>query len=626
MQAVSGYPDYAKCISNVLGTYRAVIDNGSSRYVEDAMATVDYLKSAFQFQVDSIYFFSDSVTPKRYTATRPVVVFSSSLDKLKDARPGEKVLAVFLKSEKWIVNSDFVDAVGQLYNSRPDTWFVFRLSAPELSLDTYNSFLYFFSQINTNVPVTFDDLVSKVTCNLDTSVKLINEFQELHYKQLETVMSKIGIAIDVSFMGTGKTYTGLKLAQSYDFFIVVCPAGVVSKWKQLTRFFNLRHYIVVSYSGKRMVTIGVLDDTLKDLAPSLKKRISGKRVLVVLDEFQKIKNTDTVIFGTVTSLFDNVRKAARVSNYLLISTTPYDLDEYINSFYDLFKVTNVLDFCRRVQEAFPDTQQFKYIAQHSGIDLDLAYKETKSSVDLFKNVVQPRIVLKMFSSFQVTSTVRNLTIDCSVLDGRMTSVIRSASSQSQREYVKCAFIVSRAKEILSQPGKKVLIGMFYKSSIDLVSKELDCPKVVGSTGSRERQRIFSEFNEPSAKSRVIVTNVIVASTGIDLDDKHGDFPRHVIVSPSGFTIDLIQFYARILRQDTKSFGTIENMFFECSKGDQDLLGRLKAKSETIKGMFSQPNQFDYSSVPTDVQLFQDFETVKAQVFPDESTLREQSYL
>jgi superfamily II DNA or RNA helicase len=122
--------------------------------------------------------------------------------------------------------------------------------------------------------------------------------------------------------------------------------------------------------------------------------------------------------------------------------------------------------------------------------------------------------------------------------------------------------VARAA-LLEDPNKKVVVCLNYTDSILDVCAGLSefNPLVVrGSTSERQRGEILAKFQRRDGKYRLLIGNLNCLSTGIDLDDKEGTFPRLALVSPNYSTITLHQLVYRFLRADTRSDAQVHFMF------------------------------------------------------------------
>lgn len=122
--------------------------------------------------------------------------------------------------------------------------------------------------------------------------------------------------------------------------------------------------------------------------------------------------------------------------------------------------------------------------------------------------------------------------------------------------------VARAA-LLGNPNKKVVLCLNYTDSIIDIATGLAefSPLVVrGSTSERQRGEILTKFQRQDDKYRLLIGNLSCLSTGIDLDDKSGFFPRLALVSPNYSTITLHQLVYRFLRADTRSDSQVHFVF------------------------------------------------------------------
>lgn len=109
----------------------------------------------------------------------------------------------------------------------------------------------------------------------------------------------------------------------------------------------------------------------------------------------------------------------------------------------------------------------------------------------------------------------------------------------------------------NHPQQKVVIAVNFTDTIqDLKTlfEALGHAVLVlnGSVSSEGRSRVMALFQTPSTQHRILLANQSVISTGIDLDDKHGSYPRICFVSPNQSTITAFQLGHRFHRADTKS--------------------------------------------------------------------------
>ena len=146
------------------------------------------------------------------------------------------------------------------------------------------------------------------------------------------------------------------------------------------------------------------------------------------------------------------------------------------------------------------------------------------------------------------------------------------------------FIELAQKRLQENPNHKVCLFVNYTSSIKILQKELKeyTPLILdGKVPKEHRQEILNKFQEPTDNFRLLIGNIRVCSSGIDLDDKQGKFPRYAYANANLSILDLQQLPSRFLRLDTVS-STFFRFVYVKGFEESGVLANLKKKSKVMK--------------------------------------------
>lgn len=520
--------------------------------------------------------------------------------------------------------------------------------------------------------------------------------QITHYERLKLLHEKFPFAIDLSMLGSGKTYTAsfLAISQQYKHVIVVCPASVAPKWKKMKDEFGLPLHSVLSYQGLRSnkfkqpkhgflhrrdlsefvpdeFGIMVEKETVEFSPTPLYKEMVSEGVLLILDEIQHIKNISVqfhaaseMIKEITVSKIENIGFPSIQSNHprfrvkqgddfinedtksrvLLLSGSPMDKKEHALHLFralgimlsdrvaqqnihtrelewrgmrEIHTFCALLDSCPSkpffesfekycftlFQSIFKPATSSHMLPPRSEFKLDK--KNAYYNVDAEATEILRRGLkgLKFASNFDGTNV--NLQND---LGGAMAAVMRSLQII---ETGKISLFARVAREKLEKNANtKVVIAVNFSETIeDLRDLLSDFEPLIlrGNTSVSNRGKVLRDFEEASDRKRLLIANLSVASSGIDLDDKSGAFPRFALVSPNYSTITSYQFGFRFLRADTKSNTTVHFVFAKHSNRTKEessdivevrVLNALALKSGVMKEV-TEEQSLDHVVFPGD---------------------------
>jgi superfamily II DNA or RNA helicase len=511
------------------------------------------------------------------------------------------------------------------------------------------------------------------------------EYQFKHVEKLNKILENTHYALDLSPLGTGKTYSASKIFQmgqeqgKYRHIITISPPSVKTKWLEVNQLYGLNCQANLTYGdliGKKFhqpksgylirndFKVSVIHkdgqlhliDKTEFTTTQLFNQLVEEGLLLVIDEFHYLKNESSqteAAEAMITNIYQESKNGGK-SRVLLMSGSPIDkmqqttrlfktlgimkhtmivsrfhsagIDEiidYINktfpqnprllpyqreNYYIRDSINSVL---RRIGGDYWYGSADKCIIYVYKIFINVVKVKASSSMNL-NEIQQSGVVLKKYNGYFVLNEEKNrekmemAISELSKIENAQISHFsrnmgggggrtRNEVNDMMAQLVRTMTIIETAKidtfarltrqQLTENPQKKVVIGVNYSATLyDLENllREFKPLVINGSTSIKRRQTILKQFQEPSTEHRLLIGNVSVISTGIDLDDKHGNFPRVCYVSPNYNTIHIYQLSHRFLRGlDTKSNAEIY-MVYSNHTQERRILESLAVKSNIMK--------------------------------------------
>jgi len=358
--------------------------------------------------------------------------------------------------------------------------------------------------------------------------------------------------------------------------------------------------------------------------------------LLIIDEIQNIKNINSQfdcchellkpIIGESLTMKNSAEPQNRsMSRAILLSGSPVDKKEQIIHLMKLLNIMTKTNLSRYIPHSqkhvwlgFKDVVDFATSINSLTLNLLPPYGGGSNDefidtiYDIFQKIIKPELTScmtplstghvpeKRNAFYDITpddykkieSAVETLKLSCNYDD--KTGKIEFKGGSCLSTITKMLMIIESAKldtmarivdsKFSENMNIKIVVCVNYTTSLDYLKTKLAKykPQILnGSVSSKNREVIMNLFQENNNKCRLILGNLSVCATGIDLDDQHGNSPRFCLVNPNYSTITLYQLSHRFHRQNTKSSATIHFMYSK-NKHELPVLSAIANKSNVMK--------------------------------------------
>lgn len=460
-----------------------------------------------------------------------------------------------------------------------------------------------------------------------------------HYQRTCEIMKKSIGFLDTSEMGSGKTVTTLALCATFNLKLgVVGPLSVLSMWEEMSDYYGIRLGFVISYQKLAGTKTNGCNNLLlhreQDIFSPTKylEDLIKEGTLFIFDEAHYLKNSDTAQLNAGHCITKTVRKMNCGSRIGLLTATPCDKKEHVQSLLKMLGIiysTDLYNYDKRKDKYSPVGIKELYdygktIDSQMTDDIYAPISLNRTSVnklchDMYMGIIKKHMVSSMKKPIiNIEKDAKNGFYEMSRKDieliHRSELLLRKATyfdektgttnikkgswfkiteAQMGLEEAKLDTLVRLTKKTLEEnSNNKVIIYVWYVdenkvNSIKILEKKLKKygPLILyGKTSQKDRNNIRNLFQQDNNDHRLIIANPKAGGIGISLDDRSGNRPRFLYMIPSYNFIEMEQATGRIVRGTTKSKATIRFIYSKSFTLETSILGAISRKSEIVKSM------------------------------------------
>lgn len=372
------------------------------------------------------------------------------------------------------------------------------------------------------------------------------DYQTPHLENIKEKFLTEKIIFDLSIMGSGKSMVMGKLSEEYDFVLVITYPNIINhSWTLLREKYklNIEFLSINILRGMKSSPLNhsylTREDTYKNTIFKSSQEwanLCAKKTLLIIDEVQMIKNRN-IGFYAVHELIREIRESKN-SRCILMSGTPIDNTAQIQNYIKLTGITEEFDnLCVKME---PPPHKHKINGYYIYKSIDAKYAPDKDTdIKTYLNK------LELYKANLFCEEVKKIYYEC--------------------------------------PNAKIILSLFFIDAINRCAEILKVYKpaiILGETKHMDRTAILARFNKPNNDLRILIANTSIISTGINLDDEDGNYPRYFVMSPNHMIMVIHQLQYRILRANTKSDGEIRIVL--CKEIDErEIIESMYLKSETM---------------------------------------------
>ena len=432
--------------------------------------------------------------------------------------------------------------------------------------------------------------------NLEIKNKLL-EYQIPHVYNIIKSLERYNRALDASDTGTGKTYSSIAVAMLLKLKpFVICPKSVISSWLEIFKYMGCEYYGVVNYellqnckyynNNGNKEKCGIITRR-KFKTKSIKGKVKYEYlyiwknipndIIIIFDEAHRCKNVKTSNAGILKALTNitNVK-------ILMLSATISDKPENFALFGYILGLYRNLKLATKWINKVGKNYQNKMTGVHKVIYP--RYASRMRIRDLGKLFPKNQVVAKCYDMKNDIEIQKQYDLIEDVVEELKTKANNTVGLGHLiilRQKIEMLKVISYLELARKYLGEGLAVAMFvnFTQTLEYLATELKTQCVVyGKQSIETRNKNIADFN--SDESHIIICNIRAGGVGISLHDKHGNYPRISIISPSWSAQDIIQALGRVHR--AKSVTPVrQRIVFAKKTVEEDICKNMKHKINNI---------------------------------------------
>jgi superfamily II DNA or RNA helicase len=421
-------------------------------------------------------------------------------------------------------------------------------------------------------------------------------YQIQHTENIIRIIKNNNAVLDASDTGTGKTYCAVVACKMLNLEpFVICPKAVMSTWKNVCNYFNVKYTAIVNYdtiklgkfylNGKRRKCpyIEVDEKTCKWDLPN--------NCILIFDEAHKCSELSTQNAKLLIGAKDTKIPVMILSATIADHPEKFKLFFYVLNFIEPTQIQQLnINYIKyiRIVESWIARDLKPMVRIHKMLYPDRA---TRMRIDVIDSFPETQITATPYSmgearELEIEKEYKTLALSLDELRGKAEGDKKGILPKMMRahqkiELLKVPTFVELTNDFI-QNGFSVVIFVNFTETLKKIGTLLHTDNFIfGEQSYDDREDIIQRFQEN--KIRVIICNIKAGGVGVSLHDLQGGHPRISLISPTWSSIDLVQALGRIHRAGSKT-KSLQRIIYAANTVEEKIADKLKVKLANINSL------------------------------------------